>query len=241
MFRKALLLSVLAGLLVTDVRAGKADPDPDANPNALFQGDPIRDYLRDHALDSSLRPEDVRQDLNALSSGSVNVDGLAIARQRYWDTYQKGGPEFLEAKAVFLHALFLRDLVAVWTDISEVKSEDRLLTMMLGLIIPPGEGIPASARDYFGKWSSVFHSRIHRSPGPGKATNIDSIIDAFNQSLEFMYPIYQIARDWAEESMAPFPIPIEQFRCVSCLIFSCRLCAARIGGPCNRSVPVMSR
>src|SRR5215468_7149060 len=37
------------------------------------------------------------------------------------------------------------------------------------------------------------------------------------------------------------PMPIEQLSCVSSLTFACREWAARMGGPCKRSVPVMSR
>ncbi len=48
----------------------------------------------------------------------------------------------------------------------------------------------------------------------------------------------------AEETLAisrEVPIPTEQLSPVSAFMRWCRVCAALSGGPCRRSVPVMSR
>jgi hypothetical protein len=81
---------------------------------------------------------------------------------------------------------------------------------MKSLAIPPGEDIPESALPYFSKMSEFFHGGIH-FPGPNEITNIGSVIRAWNSAQQAYYPTYQLARDWAEESMAPFPIPVERY------------------------------
>jgi hypothetical protein len=49
---------------------------------------------------------------------------------------------------------------------------------------------------------------------------------------------------WSEQILATsreVAAPVELFNPVSALMALCSLCAASIGGPCSRSVPVMSR
>ena len=49
---------------------------------------------------------------------------------------------------------------------------------------------------------------------------------------------------WSEVTFATrreVAMPMEQFSCVSAFMRSCSRCAARNGGPCRRSVPVISR
>jgi hypothetical protein len=75
--------------------------------------------------------------------------------------------------------------------------------------IPLDDGIPASAQEYFGKWSIAFHGDI-RPPGQGEDTNINSIIASFERHFPEYAP-YKVARDWAEDMRAPVPLPIEKF------------------------------
>jgi len=182
-----------------------------ADDHSLFQGDPIEDYMMAHMFDTH---DDFQQTYEDFQSGQApkDVDGIAEARERYWSTYQKGGPDFLAAKTELSHLLFLRDAMALWFDPAAAKTAaDRLLTMLIGALpIPAGEEIPKSAQDDFDKWSLYFHSQI-RPPGNDESTNLSSISRAWDKGLRYYFPPYQIARDWAEESKAPFPIPIERY------------------------------
>jgi len=57
-------------------------------------------------------------------------------------------------------------------------------------------------------------------------------------------PTEHIGFAWSEQIFATtreVPIPTEQFSRVNSFIRACSKCAARKGGPCSRSVPVMSR
>ena len=140
-----------------------------------------------------------------------NLNQLDEARRRYWAAYENGDPvELLAAKTVFSDLLFMRDLVALWTDPTvKDKPVDRLMAMTLNVVVPPGDGIPTSAQEYFAKWNLAFHGDI-RPPDAGEATNIRSIIDSFNRHFPEYAP-YKIARDWAEDIRAPVPLPIEKF------------------------------
>lgn len=140
-----------------------------------------------------------------------NLNQLDEARRRYWAAYEKGDPvELLAAKTVFSGLLFMRDLVALWTDPTvQDKPLNRVMAMTLNVVVPPGDGIPTSAQEYFANWSLAFHGDI-RPPDAGEATNIRSIIDSFNRHFPEYAP-YKIARDWAEDIKAPVPLPIEKF------------------------------
>jgi len=80
-----------------------------------------------------------------------NLNQLDEARRRYWAAYENGDPvELLAAKTVFSDLLFMRDLVALWTDPTvKDKPVDRLMAMTLNVVVPPGDGIPTSAQEYF--------------------------------------------------------------------------------------------
>ena len=197
--KKALLiLTVLTSFLIVGTRADD-------------HYDPILDYAMYHMFDAH---NDFQQTFQQFQSGQApkDVNGIAEARERYWSTYQTGGPEFLAAKTNLSRLLFLRDAMALWFDpVAARTPTDRLLATLIGALpIPPGEGIPESAQQDFSKWSQYFHSEI-RPPGNGEITNIRSINEAWDKAQRYCFPPYQIARDWAEESMAPFPIPIERY------------------------------
>jgi hypothetical protein len=144
-----------------------------------------------------------------------DIDQLGEARRRYWAAYEKGDPiELLAAKTVFSDLLFMRDLYAMWTDPTVGdKPLYRFMAMTLNIAIPSGEEIPTSAQDYFGRWSRDFHgdarAKIELSETTPKQA-IDRVIENFKRWYP-EYVAYKVARDWAEDMRAPFPLPIDKF------------------------------
>ena len=206
------LPTVLACFPITLVRAQQAS-------YFSMQAEQQREELERQRKEQDQREEDIAKNLfghppeNASSEQLPvsNINQLDEARKQYWAAYEKGDRvKLLVAQKVFSDLLFLRDILALWTDpAAQDKPLDRLMAMTLHLSIPPGEEIPSSAQEWFGKWSIAFHGDI-RPPGPGEATNIDSIIDSFKRHFPDYYP-YQVARDWAEDMRAPVTLPTEQF------------------------------
>jgi hypothetical protein len=89
--------------------------------------------------------------------------------------------------------------------------EWQLWGTMMSLSSASGEPIPASAKFYFDQWSRFFHSQLtaasHAIPG---VPNLGAVPDIWRRAQP-LYQHYKVARDWAEEAAAPFPLPIEVY------------------------------
>ncbi len=75
-----------------------------------------------------------------------------------------------------------------------------------------GEPIRESAKSYFNEWSNSFHAKLTASARSTVFGIPDPRIipDAWQKSLP-AYQNYEVARDWAEDAAAPFPLPIEVY------------------------------
>jgi hypothetical protein len=168
--KRALLLTALACFLIPGVRAQQPS-------YFSMEAAQQREELERQQKEQDEREEDIAKNLfghppeNADSEQLPvnNINQLDEARKQYWAAYEEGDPaKILAARKVFSDLLFLRDLIALWTDPgARDKPLDRLMAMTLRLSIPPGDEIPASAQEYFGKWSIDFHGDI-RPPASQK-------------------------------------------------------------------------
>jgi hypothetical protein len=164
------------------------------------------------------------------SENQVNVvQRMAEIRQQYWDAYKKGGSDFEAAKLQFATVLFYRDVYRMLTDIQGNEVPDwfrsksdldanrggELLWQLWGKVMTlssaSGEPIRESAKSYFDDWSRFFHSELTRAPHtfPG-IPNLGAVSEIW-QRAQASYLYYKVARDWAEEAAAPFPLPIEVY------------------------------
>jgi hypothetical protein len=158
------------------------------------------------------------------------IQRMSEIRQGYWDAYKKGGAELEAAKLQFASILFYRDVYRMLTDIKpnavpdilrpradlEANKGGELLWQlwgnMMSLSTASGEPIRESAKRYFNEWSDVFHERLTAS---AKSTGIGipdpGAIPGIWQKLLPSYQTYEVARDWAEDAAAPFPLPIDVY------------------------------
>jgi hypothetical protein len=179
--------------------------------------DHIEEYSLEHMLEV---PVDSLQDIQGALSGQNNAaNGIADARALYWKAYKTGGSDFQAAKANFSTLLFIRDQIALFfnnTSSGAPRGRDpgsqaleRFMPLILNpLTYAPSEQIPASAENEFDAYSDFFHKTFR---GNISDMNVDDIKEAWLNALRVYYPSYLIARNWAEEAKAPFPLPIEVY------------------------------
>lgn len=166
------------------------------------------------------------------SENQVNmIERMGEIRQAYWDAYKKGGTDFESAKLQFASILFYRDVYRMLTDIKpnavpdvfrsqadlEANKGGELLWQlwgnMMSLSTASGEPIRDSAKMYFDHWSDYFHERLtasSRSTGIPGVPDLGAVPDIWQKALP-LYQIYEVARDWAEDAAAPFPLPIDVY------------------------------
>jgi thiol-disulfide isomerase/thioredoxin len=158
------------------------------------------------------------------------IERMGEIRQAYWDAYKKNGADFEAAKLQFASILFYRDVYQMLADIKPNAVPDALRSQadleankggellwqlwgnMMSLSTASGEPIRESAKLYFNDWSNFCHERLTAS---AKSTGIGipdpGAIPGIWQKLLPSYQTYEVARDWAEDAAAPFPLPIDVY------------------------------
>jgi hypothetical protein len=173
------------------------------------------------------------EDFPKLSENQVSmIERMGQIRQAYWEAYKKGGADLEAITLQFESVLFYRDVYRMLTDIQSPEVPDQfrsradlnanrggeLLWQLWGKMMTfstaSGEPIRESAKSYFNNWSKFFHSELTRassgSRGIPGVPNLGAVPDIW-QRAQPLYQIYRVARDWAEDAAAPFPLPIDVY------------------------------
>src|ERR1700737_341751 len=167
------------------------------------------------------------------SENQVNmIERMGEIRQEYWEAYKKGSADLEAIKLQFASILFYRDVYRMLTDIQSAEVPDQFRSKadldanrggellwqlwgnMMTLSTASGEPIRESAKFYFNNWSKFFHSELSRASSGSRGIpgipNVGAVPDIW-QRAQPLYQIYKVARDWAEDAAAPFPLPIDVY------------------------------